>query len=151
VALYFLDTSAVVKRYVQEIGTAWVQALTDPVAGHVHFLARITQAELVAAITRRSRRGHIAATDAAMALADFEYDFVHQYFTVEVSAALVAHATSLARLHGLRGYDAVQLAAALEVRDNASPSGLMLVSADADLNAAALVEGLLVEDPNTHP
>lgn len=29
-AAYFLDTSTVVKRYVHETGTAWVQALTDP-------------------------------------------------------------------------------------------------------------------------
>jgi len=42
VAIYFLDTSAVIKRYVKEIGTAWVQALTLPTAPHSHFLARIT-------------------------------------------------------------------------------------------------------------
>jgi hypothetical protein len=53
VAIYFLDTSAVVKRYVLEIGTAWIQALTDPAAGNVHCIARITPPETVAAITRR--------------------------------------------------------------------------------------------------
>lgn len=148
-ALYFLDTSAIVKRYVQEAGTAWIQALTEPTAGHVHFLVRITLAEMVAAVTRRERTGHMAGADAATALADFQYDFVHQYFTVEVSAGLVAHAASLAKVHGLRGYDAVQLAGALEVQSN-TPS-IVLVSADADLNAAATAEGLAVEDPNKHP
>ena len=29
---YFLDSSAVVKRYVDEIGTSWVNSLTDPAA-----------------------------------------------------------------------------------------------------------------------
>jgi hypothetical protein len=49
----------------------------------------------------------------------------------------------------LRGYDAVQLAAALEVHSHA-PS-LTLLSADAGLNAAGAAEGLAVDDPNNHP
>jgi hypothetical protein len=58
-------------------------------------------------------------------------------------------AALLADTHVLRAYDAIQLAAALEVRSQ-DPS-LTLVSADVDLNAAATAEGLPVEDPNTHP
>ena len=40
-AAYFLDTSAVLKRYVQETGTAWVQALAAPSARHSLFVVRI--------------------------------------------------------------------------------------------------------------
>jgi predicted nucleic acid-binding protein len=149
VAAYFLDTSTVVKRYVRETGTAWVQALTAPAAGHSLFLVRITLAEMVAAMTRRQRGGQISAQDAATALADFHYDFARQYLIVEVSATLVGYAASLARTHALRGYDAVQLAAALEIHSQA-PS-LTLLSADAGLNTAATAEGLSVEDPNSHP
>jgi predicted nucleic acid-binding protein len=149
VAAYFLDTSTVVKRYVQEIGTAWVQSLTSPAAGHALFLVRITLAEVVAAVTRRERGGSLAAAAAAQALADFQYDFAQQYFVVDVSAGLVAQAAALARTHGLRGYDAVQLAAACEV--HAQAPSLTLLSADADLNTAAAAEGLRVDDPNRHP
>jgi hypothetical protein len=59
----------------------------------------------------------------------------------------------LARTHGLRAYDAVQLAAAFEVhRDhqNAGIGTITLVSADRELNAAGLAEGLIVEGPSTH-
>ena len=49
----------------------------------------------------------------------------------------------------LRAYDAVQLAAALEI-SHQIPS-LTLISADADLNTSAASEGLTVEDPNAHP
>ena len=49
-AAYFLDTSTVVKRYAQEIGTPWVQSLTAPSAGHLLALLRITLAETVAAV-----------------------------------------------------------------------------------------------------
>jgi uncharacterized protein len=149
VASYFLDTSTVLKRYVQETGTAWVQALAAPSARHSLFVVRITLAESVAAITRRERGGSITPQDAATAVADFQLDFARQYRVVEVSAGLVAQAATLARQHALRGYDAVQLAAVLEI--HATDPSLMLLSADVELNAAAMAEGLLVDDPNSHP
>ena len=148
-AAYFLDTSTVLKRYVQETGTAWVQALAAPSAGHSLFVVRITLAETVAAITRRERGGSITPQDAATAVADFQLDFARQYLVVEVSAGLVAQAATLARKHALRGYDAVQLAAALEI--HATDPSLTLLSADAELNTAAMAEGFLVDDPNSHP
>ena len=148
-AAYFLDTSTVVKRYVQESGTAWVQALAAPMVRHSLFVVRITLAETVAAITRRERGGSITPQDAATAVADFQLDFALQYRVVEVSAGLVAQAATLARRHGLRGYDAVQLAAVLEI--HATDPSVTLLSADAELNTAALAEGLSVDDPNSHP
>jgi hypothetical protein len=87
--------------------------------------------------------------DAATAVADFQLDFARQYRVVEVSAGLVAQAATLARKHALRGYDAVQLAAVLEI--HATDPSLTLLSADVELNAAAVAEGLLVDDPNNHP
>lgn len=146
---FFRDTSTVLKRYIQETGTAWVQTLAAPAAGHSLIIVRITLAESVAAITRRERGGTIAPADAATALADFQLDFARQYLIIEVSASLVDQAAVLARKHGLRGYDAVQLAAALEAQ--ARLPSLTLLSADAALNAAARAEGLAVDDPNSHP
>jgi predicted nucleic acid-binding protein len=43
---YYLDTSALSKRYVQEVGTAWVRALVVPTAGHTLLTARITMVEI---------------------------------------------------------------------------------------------------------
>jgi hypothetical protein len=51
VAAYFLDTSTILKRYVQETGTQWVQQISAPAAGHSLVIAGITLAEAVAAIT----------------------------------------------------------------------------------------------------
>jgi uncharacterized protein len=149
VAVFFLDTSVILKRYVLEIGTPWVQALAVPTVGNSLFVARITQAETIAALTRRERGGSITPQDAATAVADFDVDFRYQYLIVEIWEGLVTHAATLARKHILRGYDAVQLAAALEIR--ATYPSLILLSADAELNAAALAEGLSVDDPNRHP
>lgn len=54
-AIYFLDTSALVKRYVYEEGTAWIRSICDPLAGHQIVIARITPVELIAALARRRR------------------------------------------------------------------------------------------------
>src|SRR5262245_10921885 len=60
---------------------------------------------------------------------------------------------TLAETHSLRGYDAVQLATALEIHVGGLTLGLpalTLISADEELNIAAQAEGLIVEEPNTH-
>jgi hypothetical protein len=61
---------------------------------------------------------------------------------------------ALAEQYALRGYDAVQLAAAVETQAYNLSVGLpvlTLISADAALNTAATAEGLAVDDPNNHP
>ena len=65
---------AVIKRYVKEIGTAWVQPLTLPTAPHSHFLAQSTWVETISAVTRRERSGHLSPPGAAGALSDFQQD-----------------------------------------------------------------------------
>ena len=55
-ASYFFDSSALVKRYVNEAGTDWVTSLIDPATGHEIFLARISGVEVVSAIKRREGR-----------------------------------------------------------------------------------------------
>lgn len=49
---YFFDTSALVKRYAKEVGTAWVFSLVRPAAGNRLYLVRITGVELVSALIR---------------------------------------------------------------------------------------------------
>jgi predicted nucleic acid-binding protein len=153
VAVYILDSSAVVKRYVRETGSAWMLALADPAARNALCIARITGVEVVSAIVRRQRSGDLTPTETAASLIDFETDFASQYWPVDVHLGVVSRAMTLTRKHVLRGYDAVQLAVALTVNDRRRSRGLSaatLVSADADLNAAAAAEGLAVEDPNDH-
>lgn len=152
-AVYFLDSSAVVKRYAEERGSAWVAAVTEPHAGHRLYLARITAVEVVAAITRRQRAGVIPVPDAAAALTDFSDDLAQQYLQVDITTPLLTQAMRLAATYALRGYDAVQLAAVLTVhhaREALGLAPLTLVSADQELNTAALAAGVLVDDPNTH-
>lgn len=153
-AQYYLDSSALVKRYVAERGTAWISQMCETASGHTIYAVRVSGAEIIAALVRRSRAGSLSTLDAQTEAAQFKADLAYDYQIVEVTAALVNTAMILAERHALRGYDAVQLAAALELQTVLTASGLpalTLVSADAELNAAAAAEGLTVEDPNLHP
>jgi len=152
-AAYFIDSSALAKRYVTETDTHWMQALTDPVSGNSLFVVRITLVELVAAISRRRKNGDLTPADAAAALSDVRADFASDYRVIEVRATHIAQAEALADRHALRGDDAVQLAAAIHVNDAYAAAGqpaVTLISADLELNAVAAAEGLGVDDPNTH-
>ncbi len=149
-AAYFVDSSALVKRYVQEDGTAWVRSLTHYRTGNQIFLARITIVEVTSAIARSRAGRTIRSALASSFLSRFREHVAGRYTILEVTSALLADATTLANGHALRAYDAVQLAAALEL-NRISQGGMVLVSADKELNAAAAAEGLAVEDPNLHP
>lgn len=150
---YYLDTSALVKRYAQETGTAWVIDLTDPANGHDIYLVRIAGPEMIAALFRKVRTQEITQVDAVRAAANFKTDFRTQYQIAEVTTSLTDRAMQLAEKHGLRGYDAVHLATAVElqtVRTEMELPPLYFISADNDLNTAAQAEGLVTGDPNTH-
>jgi predicted nucleic acid-binding protein len=153
-AAYFFDTSALINRHVRETGTAWVRTLTQPRASHTIYLASITAVEVCSAITRRQRGGSLSAAQAGAILGHFRRHLSTRYIVRDLTPPILSDATILARKHGLRAYDAVQLATAMVVdrRHRAQGAGpFTLVSADRELNAAAAAEGLSVDDPNSHP
>jgi hypothetical protein len=165
VAIYFFDSSGLVKRYVAEVGTAWTQELTEPSAGNGIFIAQITGVEVIAAINRRASGGtpSISKADAAKAITEFRLDYASQYNALEITDQIIAAAMTFAETYVLRGYDAVQLAAAVAIHTQlvsenaalgiATAIGpvLTLISSDTDLNDAAAAEGLAVDDANNHP
>jgi predicted nucleic acid-binding protein len=151
---YFFDTSALVKRHVNETGSVWVRSLIRAKADHRIYVARITAVEVFAAITRRQHGGHLSAAEAGAILGHFRRHLTQRYRIIDLTPAIFADAMLKARRRRLRAYDAVQLAAALEIRQQRQEAGfgpMTLISADQPLNAAALAEGLTVEDPNSHP
>jgi hypothetical protein len=51
VAVYFVETSALAKRYIAETGSMWLRALLDPSTGCSIYVVRVTAVEIIAAIT----------------------------------------------------------------------------------------------------
>ncbi len=52
-AAYFVDSSALVKRYVLETGTVWVRGITRQNPSTVIYIAHITAVEVTCAVARR--------------------------------------------------------------------------------------------------
>jgi len=153
-ASYFFDSSALVKYYVNEVGSNWVESIIDAQPPNEITIAQIAGVEVVAAIARRVRAGMTSAADGAAAIQLFRGDFQAKYDVLPVTTQLIEEAMNLAELHRLRGYDAMQLAAVTGFEAQMTARGigpLTLISADDELNQAAQTEGLLTDDPNQHP
>ncbi len=151
---YFFDTSALVKRHVNEIGSEWVRSLIRAKANHRIYIARITTVEVFAAITRRQHGGDLSAAQAGAILGHFRRQLAQRYRIIELTPTVFDDAMLKARKRRLRAYDAVQLAAVLEIRQQHQEVGwgpVTLISADQALNTAAMAEGLTVDDPRSHP
>jgi len=151
-AIYFLDSSALAKHYISEAGSRWVSEILEPSAENRIYAARIGAVEVMAAIMRRIRSGSILPKEGGNTISRFRADFARAEDVVEISPDLVARALDIVEKHALRGYDAVQLAAAITVHQSTSLIGIptIFVSADLELNAAAEAEGLRVENPELH-
>ena len=52
---YYIDASALVKRYTRELGSTWGLQITEPSAQHTILLAEITLAEVAAALAAKQR------------------------------------------------------------------------------------------------
>ncbi|MBW4634627.1 MAG: type II toxin-antitoxin system VapC family toxin [Iphinoe sp. HA4291-MV1] len=153
-AVYFMDSSALVKRYISETGSTWVLELFDPVLNNEVFIAAITGVEITAAITRRSRGGSINLVDARVICNQLRSDLHRDYQIVEITESIINSGMVFAETYGLRGYDAIQLAVGRVVNTLCIANGLTamtFVSADNELNAAGVSEGLVIENPNSHP
>ena len=152
--IYYLDTSALVKRYVAEIGSDWIRALADPKASNLLLTARLTIVEARSALARRKREASINDEDHAFTVGMLANHVLTQYHFVELEAAVVSLAGELLDRQPLRAYDAVQLASALMINAAlvaSDLSGLIFLTADDRLLSVAQLEGLICDNPNLHP
>ena len=139
--ILFLDTSSLLKHYIREAGSDDVSSWMEN--SEVVATSRATLAESAAALSRRPRHSGLPRSGCREALADLKRDWPH-YVAVDPDEH---RAADLAWRRRLRGYDAVQLAAALTAQELAEPETLVFSSFDAELDAAARAEGLTVIEP----
>ena len=149
--IYFLDTSALLKRYVEEEGSEYIRQLLErpDLSFHQSFL---TPLEMTSALYRRHRSGLLSNQELVQILNAYTTHTQDRYATILHSNSLMTLAASLIARHPLRTLDTIQLAAALTLQStfpqDASP--LTFVSADDRLIAVAQQEHLLAENPNNH-
>jgi uncharacterized protein len=149
----YFDSSALVKRYLVETGTSWVQTrCADPI--QTVAVGEIGLVEIAAAFAGKLRGAHITPAQYYNARTDLAADAHDVYVLVAINRAVVDEAIELTAKYRLRGYDAVHLACALTINRALvifhAPS-LVFISADDDLLKAATAEGLSTDNPNHHP
>lgn len=108
--IIYLDTSALIKRYVREPGSDELNSLLSRAT--LTGTSIITWAEMAAATAKAQRMSFITAVQAQSAWKKFRNDWI-SLALIEISKPLVIRAGDLAWDHGLRGYDSVHLASAL--------------------------------------
>ncbi len=135
--IVYLDTSALVKLYVEEPGSPAVASEVERSSGAA--TARISYAEARAAFARLRRERRLTNAGLRRLVQELDEDW-HAFSVVEVTDAVVRRAGSLAERYDLRACDAVQLAAALDLRR--AGAELAFASFDVKLNRAGRRSGL---------
>ena len=134
--MYYLDASALVKRYVREADSARLRRLAaaQPVA-----TSRLSEVEVASGLARRARGQALTEADRDRALAGLLADF-DAFIVVELSPAITTEARALLLRHPLRAGDAIQLASCHFLSD-ALRVTVPLVAFDDRLRMAAAAEG----------
>ena len=136
--MIYLDTSALVKRYVAEAGAKMVRRMflgTEPLA-----TSALSYAEYFSALNRKRRENALSRAAYRELARAFEADWTRLQ-VVQLTESVLRSARRLLERHELRAGDAVQLASALAM---AGSVAVRFASADRRLAAAAAQQGLPV-------
>ena len=156
-ASFYFDSSALVKYYIIESGTEWVQSLIDSRLddewANTISTSALTWAEVISAFAKRHRMGDVSTHLYKALTARFLQEAGLRYGRLRVNDAVIEAAVELIQCHPLRAYDAVQVATALLLNrrllaDKLPP--LIFVSADDLLCETARAERLPAENPNEY-
>jgi predicted nucleic acid-binding protein len=112
--ILYLDTSSLVKLYVEETASADVQGLVG--SAEVTGTSLIAYAEARAAFARRFRGNAFSDRDYNRLRSRFDSDWKN-FLSIQVTREIVRMAGEMAEKHGLRGFDAIHLASALTLRE----------------------------------
>jgi predicted nucleic acid-binding protein len=138
--ILYLDTSALVKYYVKEAGTAEISSQIE--AAEIIGSATITYVEMASALAKATRMKWINSEEAGFAWKDFTGQW-QSITRISVTASLVERAAALAFEYGLRGYDATHFAAA-RLWQEMLETPVALATYDRELWAAAKQTGMSV-------
>ena len=149
----YVDTSALVKRYVAEVGSAWVRRLLAHPAQYVIYRRAVPGRSHQRAATPGAGRS-LEVTQAEQLAHRVTIHFAQRYQVIALTQAIVDQACVGLQAHPLRAADAIHLACALTIRRITQEQGLpppSFVVADTALRAAATAEGFVVDNPLQHP
>ena len=146
--IYYLDTSAIVKRYVDEQGTNVMDRLLDNAGSDSRFYTSLLSTlEFTSVITRLANGGQLEREAAFIVLARFRQDLREIFRLWPLDASILRAALAVVERHALRSADAIHLATASSIFSLAPELDGILVSSDRELLSAAVSSGVGVLDP----
>jgi predicted nucleic acid-binding protein len=146
-ALYYLETSALVKLYVREPGTERLLSIAARSSANSLVILSLSQVEFRSAVRRRERNGEIPTVVANQLLDLFKRHAESRLVRQAVTDYLIDLASALVDRHGLRAFDAIQLAGYLALKTSVGAETPIFVCADHGLLSAAELEGVPILDP----
>jgi len=150
---YYVDTSALVKRYVDEAGSGWLRTALGAQPAPSIIIVHLAIVEMTGALMRRLREGALTSTEVVQLQNAFRSDCLDEYEIALAVGNIIDQANRLLEAYPLRAYDAVHLATAVITNQRLVDydlAPLIFLSADDRLNEAASAEGLAVDNPNHH-
>jgi len=146
-ALYYLETSALVKLYVLEPGTDRLLQLASNLSENRLVVLALSPVEVRSAIRRRERAGDIDPDTASLILDGLQRHLESRFLRQPLNDTVLDAALEMIDRYALRAYDAVQLAGCLALKIATGTELPTFVCADQQLVAAARSELLPVLDP----
>lgn len=134
----YLDTSALVKLYLEEEGAVLVRTAVE--RSQLVATSSIGYVEARAAFARRSREGVLSAQGYRTILRQFNAEW-GRYLHLDVTDAIIKASGDIAEKYHLRAYDAIHLTSAIVLKDRLS-ARVVFASWDAALDVAARQSGL---------
>ena len=145
-ARFFLDSSALIKLYHQEVGTERLEEMFATDASLV--ISELAVVELHSALARKVRTGEIPVDSCEQVARNFDQDCADRFDIEPLTSAVVQQAKELLNKHGrqraLRSLDALQLASFAIVR---ASEEAIFVCADGHLCEIVRLEGFSVLNP----
>ncbi len=140
--VYYIDTSALVKRYHLEQGSDRVdQIFADPAS--ILSTANLTITELTSALDRKLQGGLLSKQGLTHVLSVAARDLLEEFWLIELGRDHIRRSQNLILGYHLRTLDALHFAVLLSLKE-LEP---ILVSADQRLLSAAQQEGLQILNP----
>ena len=141
--MIYFDTSALVKRYIDEPGSSYVNHLVSE-ADYVA-VSVLAYPELMSALARKQKARELSDADASKAQNRFEADW-RSFLVADFQAELLPLIKETVNRHQLRGADSVHLATALWLKRQTG-TDLSFATADIALLQAANHESLPTINP----
>ena len=146
--IYYLDTSVIIKLYVNEPRTEVMIRLLDEIDSDDRlYTSWFTILELTSVILRLAKGGRLGTNTADSIVAGFQHQSGETFLVWPIDESVLTEALAVVERHTLRSPDAIHLATAMSIFHLTPELDKVLVTSDRELLAAGVESGMEVLDP----